>query len=353
MVTTNAVFARQNWVPESRAVVHHPGSGLAAPKDKETMTSRDGGLPKKRESRSGTRKVSSLSAEQLERKRANDREAQRSIRQRTKEHIEQLENQVNTLRAQVAEMRPKSERFDELLRQNTALQDEVGRLKRQLGPFAGRPMFTASSEQIGAPFRGGWPLDDSSSNAGSSLPATSSILPSQLAGPSHLASSLPRAPSAVSGSSQSSHQHDWPTSYTTTRSPSLGESSDPEFSTRMESYVIDGQLQRGSRLVSQQHIPVATPQINFAGCPSPGQTASNPSFSQLYSVSQHPQGQPDGLASSAQPLVDQSVAGFLSAHQPMSISMSMSGASASSQPPPGQPYPSQAPTYQNPTYSFP
>ena len=44
------------------------------------------------------RSVSSLSATQLERKRANDREAQRLIRQRTKDRIEGLEKQLSDLR---------------------------------------------------------------------------------------------------------------------------------------------------------------------------------------------------------------------------------------------------------------
>lgn len=53
---------------------------------------------KKRASRAGTRSVSTLSAAQLERKRANDREAQRAIRQRTKDHIENLEKSIGELR---------------------------------------------------------------------------------------------------------------------------------------------------------------------------------------------------------------------------------------------------------------
>jgi Fic family protein len=53
---------------------------------------------KKRASRAGTRSVSTLSAAQLERKRANDREAQRAIRQRTKDHIDHLEKTVSELR---------------------------------------------------------------------------------------------------------------------------------------------------------------------------------------------------------------------------------------------------------------
>ena len=53
--------------------------------------------PSKRASRAGTRSVSTLSAAQLERKRANDREAQRAIRQRTKDHIENLERRISEL----------------------------------------------------------------------------------------------------------------------------------------------------------------------------------------------------------------------------------------------------------------
>jgi hypothetical protein len=56
---------------------------------------------KKRPSRAGTRSVTTLTAAQLERKRANDREAQRAIRQRTKDHIETLERQVRDLTAQI------------------------------------------------------------------------------------------------------------------------------------------------------------------------------------------------------------------------------------------------------------
>lgn len=53
---------------------------------------------KKRASRAGTRSVTTLSTAQLERKRANDREAQRAIRQRTKDHIDHLERNITDLR---------------------------------------------------------------------------------------------------------------------------------------------------------------------------------------------------------------------------------------------------------------
>ncbi|GAB7329586.1 hypothetical protein MBLNU13_g01342t1 [Cladosporium sp. NU13] len=59
---------------------------------------KSGSTTKKRASRAGTRSVSTLSAAQLERKRANDREAQRAIRQRTKDHIDGLESTITELR---------------------------------------------------------------------------------------------------------------------------------------------------------------------------------------------------------------------------------------------------------------
>ncbi|KAH7169631.1 uncharacterized protein B0J16DRAFT_49229, partial [Fusarium flagelliforme] len=49
--------------------------------------------------RKKTRRVSTLTPEQLARKRANDREAQRTIRIRTKEHIERLERELAELKS--------------------------------------------------------------------------------------------------------------------------------------------------------------------------------------------------------------------------------------------------------------
>lgn len=80
---------------------------------------------KKRDSRAGMRKVTSLTAEQLERKRANDREAQRTIRARTKEHIENLETQV-------AELSAKGQQVDRVLERNAALESEIAHLRQQL-----------------------------------------------------------------------------------------------------------------------------------------------------------------------------------------------------------------------------
>ncbi|KAI4836064.1 hypothetical protein E4T45_09908 [Aureobasidium sp. EXF-8846] len=53
--------------------------------------------PSKHASRALSCSVSTLPAAQLERKRANDREIQRAIRQRTKDYIENLERRISTL----------------------------------------------------------------------------------------------------------------------------------------------------------------------------------------------------------------------------------------------------------------
>jgi hypothetical protein len=49
-------------------------------------------------SRAGTRDVATLNPNQLARKRAHDREAQRNIRQRTRGHIESLEADTRVVR---------------------------------------------------------------------------------------------------------------------------------------------------------------------------------------------------------------------------------------------------------------
>lgn len=92
-----------------------------------SSTGRESSQPagKKRDSRAGMRKVTSLTAEQLERKRANDREAQRTIRARTKEHIENLEHQV-------AELSAKGQQVDRVLKRNAMLESELAHLRQQL-----------------------------------------------------------------------------------------------------------------------------------------------------------------------------------------------------------------------------
>lgn len=262
----------ENWIREDSFARNHLVPGLKVAKKRVAMSSQET-PPKKRESRSGTRKVSTLSVEQLERKRANDREAQRSIRQRTKEHIEQLEAQVSTCQSQVAEMRLRTERFDEVMQRNAMLEDEVNRLKQQLSSLTGRPEFATDHEPMG-PFRSGWSMEDASNNASPGIPTTGTLL-----SPHFTATSNPRTPSALSASSRASHQHEWQ-QYPATRSPSLGESSNPEYPNRMESYVIDGQLHQGQRMCPSS-IPVPAHQISFGSTSTLPQQQSETSFTQF------------------------------------------------------------------------
>lgn len=85
---------------------------------------------KRRPSRAGTRSVTTLTAAQLERKRANDREAQRAIRQRTKDHIADLERQIRELTAQRDTNSPT--KMMELMRRNEELEQENAALRTRL-----------------------------------------------------------------------------------------------------------------------------------------------------------------------------------------------------------------------------
>jgi hypothetical protein len=72
--------------------------------------------------------VSTLTPSQLERKRANDREAQRAIRARTKEHIDRLEREISELKGNLNRDRT----VQELLQKNRALEEELYRLKESM-----------------------------------------------------------------------------------------------------------------------------------------------------------------------------------------------------------------------------
>ena len=67
-----------------------------------------------------------MNAEQLARKRANDREAQRSIRQRTKDHIERLENRIREL------TEGQNGNLEEVQQRNEELERELRNLKESL-----------------------------------------------------------------------------------------------------------------------------------------------------------------------------------------------------------------------------
>ncbi|KAJ5581648.1 hypothetical protein N7535_000268 [Penicillium sp. DV-2018c] len=236
------------------------------------MSSQNMTSVKRRESRSGSRKVSALSAEQLERKRANDRDAQRSIRQRTKEHIEELEAQVSSLQLQIAEMRLRDKQFDELIQHNAFLENEVRRLKGQVASLTGRPELAANTEPI-APFRSAWPLEEIP--PGESSPGIPTTKPSL--SPHFATTSGPSRFSAQSATRRASHQYDWRQSYPPTKSPSLGEISGVDFHNRTEPHTMGPQ----SHIHQGQCIGPHAPQISFDGASNPPQQHSGAAFPQF------------------------------------------------------------------------
>ncbi|KAI0485684.1 hypothetical protein F4859DRAFT_511878 [Xylaria cf. heliscus] len=89
-----------------------------APQDQRT---------KKRRTGAGSRGVANLTPEQLAKKRANDREAQRAIRERTKNQIEALENRIRELTAQ----QPYQD-LQEVIRQKRAIEAKNVELRAHL-----------------------------------------------------------------------------------------------------------------------------------------------------------------------------------------------------------------------------
>ncbi|ETS77544.1 hypothetical protein PFICI_11418 [Pestalotiopsis fici W106-1] len=90
----------------------------AAPEDQRT---------KKRKGGPGSRGVANLTPEQLAKKRANDREAQRAIRERTKHTIENLENKITELTSQ----QPYQE-LQAVLRKKEAVEQELLDVKNRM-----------------------------------------------------------------------------------------------------------------------------------------------------------------------------------------------------------------------------
>lgn len=111
--------------------------------------------PRKKGSRGGKRSVTHLSKAQLARKRANDREAQRNIRQRTKEHIENLERKVKEL-----EGGSRSSSMERVIQRNQELEAEIEKLRTQLSSTTSTPSQIPSelSDDIYAPSKNeiGW-----------------------------------------------------------------------------------------------------------------------------------------------------------------------------------------------------
>lgn len=106
---------------ESNSADEGSSAGTARGKSRQRGISTGRVSPKYQDPRVGTRSVNTLSAAQLERKRANDREAQRIIRQRTKEHIENLERQVAEAGDKEERLNKATQRIAELESQNAEL----------------------------------------------------------------------------------------------------------------------------------------------------------------------------------------------------------------------------------------
>lgn len=87
---------------------------------------------KRRGSPSASRGVAHLTPEQLAKKRANDREAQRAIRERTKSQIEALERRIEQLTAQ----QPYQD-LQRVVRQKEAVEAENEEIKRRLASVLG------------------------------------------------------------------------------------------------------------------------------------------------------------------------------------------------------------------------
>ncbi|KAH7320927.1 hypothetical protein B0I35DRAFT_202680 [Stachybotrys elegans] len=102
-------------------------------------------LSKKKKTGSGSRGVASLTPEQLAKKRANDREAQRAIRERTKNQIENYERRIQELTNQ----QPYQE-LQAVIRAKEAVEQENAELRRTLAKIVGiiQPMIGGPSEAV-------------------------------------------------------------------------------------------------------------------------------------------------------------------------------------------------------------
>ena len=95
--------------------------------DSEHLTDIRHGHKRQKLTSSSSRGVANLTPEQLAKKRANDREAQRAIRERTKIQIETLEQKIKDLTSQ----QPYQD-LQGLIRQKDILQTENEEIRRQL-----------------------------------------------------------------------------------------------------------------------------------------------------------------------------------------------------------------------------
>jgi hypothetical protein len=109
--------------PDDTAASESPSAGA--------RTNGNGANKRKRAAATtSSRGVANLTPEQLERKRANDREAQRAIRERTKLQIDRLNARILELES----TQPYND-LQAVMRQKEAVQQENEEMKRQLAGF--------------------------------------------------------------------------------------------------------------------------------------------------------------------------------------------------------------------------
>lgn len=115
--------------PDDVKLEDSPTSTGLASADAETPASDNGGPAgrKRKLNSTSVRGVANLTPEQLAKKRANDRQAQRAIRERTKTHIDSLEQRVRDLSSQ----KPFLD-LQAALKQNEAIQAENAVIKQGL-----------------------------------------------------------------------------------------------------------------------------------------------------------------------------------------------------------------------------
>ncbi|KAI1343980.1 hypothetical protein F5Y15DRAFT_368659 [Xylariaceae sp. FL0016] len=118
--------------------VASPDSNTSLPEDQRT---------KKRRAGPGSRGVANLTPEQLAKKRANDREAQRAIRERTKNQIETLEKRIQDLTSQ----QPYQE-LQAVIRRKEAVEAENAEIKNRLASIMSLIQPVLTGQQAEGPY---------------------------------------------------------------------------------------------------------------------------------------------------------------------------------------------------------
>ena len=114
-------------MPNSDDSSQHPKRALTAEFDDAPSPDRENSKKRRTAVASSSRGVANLTPEQLSKKRANDREAQRAIRERTKNQIEGLERKIRELTSQ----QPYQE-LQHVLKEKDAIAAENADIKKRL-----------------------------------------------------------------------------------------------------------------------------------------------------------------------------------------------------------------------------